>query len=92
MDGLLIDTIPTYAAPMVRAGLDVDHPVSHEYVCSLTGLLGAELKGRLSAGRGQDILRAKDETSGNGALPSPGVTGSQNSAFDASRTLTTVFW
>jgi len=52
MDGLLIDTIPTYAAAMVHAGLDVEHPVSLEYVRSLTGLLGAELKARLSADLG----------------------------------------
>jgi HAD superfamily hydrolase (TIGR01509 family) len=42
MDGLLIDTIPVYAAAMVQAGLDVEHPVSREYVLSLAGLLGAE--------------------------------------------------
>src|SRR5436305_11951334 len=52
MDGLLIDTIPSYAAAMVHAGLDVEHPVSQEYVLSLTGLLGAELKARLTADLG----------------------------------------
>jgi beta-phosphoglucomutase-like phosphatase (HAD superfamily) len=52
MDGLLIDTIPTYAAAMVHAGVDVGHPVSHEYVRSLTGLLGAELKARLGVDLG----------------------------------------
>jgi HAD superfamily hydrolase (TIGR01509 family) len=49
MDGLLIDTIPSYAAAMVHAGLDVGHPISQEYVLSLTGLLGAELRARLTA-------------------------------------------
>ncbi len=49
MDGLLIDTIPTYAAAMVQAGLDIEHPVSQEYVLSLVGLLGAELEARLLA-------------------------------------------
>jgi beta-phosphoglucomutase-like phosphatase (HAD superfamily) len=42
MDGLLIDTIPVYLAAMVKAGVDVRHPVSQEYVLSLVGLLGAE--------------------------------------------------
>ena len=53
MDGLLIDTIPTYAAAMVQAGLDVEHPVSQEYVLSLVGLLGAELEARLRADLGE---------------------------------------
>jgi beta-phosphoglucomutase-like phosphatase (HAD superfamily) len=53
MDGLLIDTIPTYAAAMVHAGVDVGHPISHEYVRSLTGLLGAELKARLGVDLGE---------------------------------------
>jgi beta-phosphoglucomutase-like phosphatase (HAD superfamily) len=52
IDGLLIDTIPVYAAAMVQAGLDVGHPVSLEYVLSLTGLLGAELETRLTADLG----------------------------------------
>jgi HAD superfamily hydrolase (TIGR01509 family) len=52
MDGLLIDTIPTYMAAMVEAGLDVGHPVSQEYVLSLAGLLGAELEARLMADLG----------------------------------------
>src|SRR5450759_3458814 len=46
MDGLLIDTIPVYAAAMVQAGLDVEYPVSQEYVRSFAGLLGAELEAR----------------------------------------------
>jgi HAD superfamily hydrolase (TIGR01509 family) len=49
MDGLLIDTVPSYAAAMVGASLDVEHPLSQDYVLSLTGLLGAELSARLSA-------------------------------------------
>ena len=52
MDGLLIDTIPAYVAAMVEAGLDVEHPVSREYVLSLAGLLGAELEARLMADLG----------------------------------------
>jgi HAD superfamily hydrolase (TIGR01509 family) len=52
MDGLLLDTIPAYAAAMVEASLDVEHPVSREYVLSLAGLLGAELEARLSADLG----------------------------------------
>ncbi len=52
MDGLLIDTIPVYAAAMVQAGLDVEHPVSRQYVLSLAGLLGAELEARLTADLG----------------------------------------
>ncbi|QWG12223.1 HAD family phosphatase [Bradyrhizobium sediminis] len=52
MDGLLIDTIPVYAAAMVQAGLDVEHPVSRQYVLSLAGLLGSELEARLIADLG----------------------------------------
>ena len=52
IDGLLIDTIPAYAAAMVEAGLDVGHPVSREYVLSLAGLVGAELEARLTADHG----------------------------------------
>lgn len=52
MDGLLIDTIPVYAAAMVQAGLDIEHPVSQQYVLSLVGLLGAELESRLIADLG----------------------------------------
>ena len=52
MDGLLIDTIPVYAAAMVQAGQDVEYPVSQEYVLSLAGLLGAELEARLIADLG----------------------------------------
>ena len=52
MDGLLIDTIPAYAAAMVEASLDVGHPVSKEFVLSLAGLLGAELEARLMADLG----------------------------------------
>jgi HAD superfamily hydrolase (TIGR01509 family) len=52
MDGLLIDTIPTYVAAMAEAGLDVGHPVSRDYVLSLAGLLGAELEARLMADQG----------------------------------------
>ena len=52
MDGLLIDTIPVYEAAMVEAGLDVEHPVSRQYVLSLAGLLGAELEARLIADHG----------------------------------------
>jgi HAD superfamily hydrolase (TIGR01509 family) len=49
MDGLLIDTIPSYVVGMVEAGLDVGHPVARDYVLSLAGLLGAELEARLIA-------------------------------------------
>jgi HAD superfamily hydrolase (TIGR01509 family) len=52
MDGLLIDTIPAYAAAMFQASLDIAHPVSQEYVLSLVGLLGAELEVRLLADLG----------------------------------------
>jgi HAD superfamily hydrolase (TIGR01509 family) len=52
MDGLLIDTVPVYASAMVCAGVDVGHPVSREYVMSLVGLLGDELRARLIADHG----------------------------------------
>lgn len=52
MDGLLIDTIPVYAAAMVQASLDIARPVSREYVLTLVGLLGAELEKRLTADLG----------------------------------------
>jgi HAD superfamily hydrolase (TIGR01509 family) len=55
MDGLLIDTIPAYAAAMVEAGLDMGHPISREYVVSLAGLLGPELEARLAADLGSSF-------------------------------------
>ena len=58
MDGLLIDTIPAYAAAMVGAGLDVGHPISRDYVLSLAGLLGAELEARLMTDLGAAFPRA----------------------------------
>jgi len=52
MDGTLIDTIPVYAEAMVQAGTDVGCNVSREYVLSLVGLLGSELKARIVADHG----------------------------------------
>jgi beta-phosphoglucomutase-like phosphatase (HAD superfamily) len=52
MDGLLIDTIPSYVSAMVEAGHDVGHAVSREYVLSLVGLLGDELEAQLRADHG----------------------------------------
>jgi len=52
MDGLLIDTVPVYADAMVQAGEDVGYDITREYVLSLVGLLGIELKARLVADHG----------------------------------------
>src|SRR4051812_50084869 len=52
MDGLLINTVPVYVGAMVEAGHDVGHVTSKDYVLSLTGLLGDELKARLRADHG----------------------------------------
>jgi HAD superfamily hydrolase (TIGR01509 family) len=58
MDGLLIDTIPAYAAAMIEAGLDVGHPISRDYALSLAGLLGAQLEARLMTDLGAAFPRA----------------------------------
>ena len=47
MDGLLIDTIPLYVTAMLAASAAVGHPLSQPYICSLTGLLGQELRDRI---------------------------------------------
>ena len=68
MDGLLIDTIPVYAAAMVSAGLDIGHSVSREYVLSLAGLLGGELEARLVADFGPGFPVAAYFTAMSGRL------------------------
>src|SRR4051812_45633879 len=52
MAGLLINTVPVYVGAMLEAGHDVGHVISKDYVLSLTGLLGDELKARLRADHG----------------------------------------
>lgn len=47
MDGLLLDSIPLYVQAFTQAGSELGQPISSDYVHSLIGLLGRELRQRL---------------------------------------------
>jgi HAD superfamily hydrolase (TIGR01509 family) len=52
LDGLLIDSVPAYASAMIVAAGDVGCTISREYVLTLVGLLGTELRTRIAADLG----------------------------------------